>query len=687
MTSASEGLARLPRYADIDIPKLPEQLGQLLAESREAVAALLANNSSPSWAGLMAPMAEIDERIEQFWSPVSHLFGVCNSPELREAYEQCLPQLSAYSSEMGQNCQLFEAVQALADSAEYPCLSPEQQTLIDNSLRDFRLSGVALDEDKRQRYADIKQRLSELATQFSNQVLDATKAWHWHSEDATELAGIPDFALAQYRALAEAKELPGYVISLDIPAYLPAMQHAENPALREALYRAYNSRASEIGPNAGEFDNGPVMVEILSLRRQLAELLGFAHYGELSLATKMADQPEQVLGFLNDLAAVSKPVAEAEYQALQDFAREQYGCEALQAWDVPYYAERLKEQRYSLSQEELKPYFPLDTVLEGMFALVEKLFAIRVEAEKEQTLWHPDARCYSLYSADSGEYIASFGMDLYAREDKRGGAWMSDAVGRHARLDGLQTPIAYMVCNFPPPTAELPSLLTHNDVTTLFHEFGHGLHHMLTEVDVAGISGINGVPWDAVELPSQFLENWAWEPEVVPMISGHYQTDEPLPLDLLQRLLAAKNYQSGMMMVRQLEFSLFDFELHCAEPPADAAGVQALLDNVRERVAVVPAVDCNRFQHSFSHIFAGGYAAGYYSYKWAEVLSADAYSLFEEQGVLNADTGAAFRRCVLARGGAEAPMALFTAFRGREPSNAALLRHSGIVEENEGEAA
>ncbi len=664
----------LPRFSDIDIPTLPERLDALLDDCRARVGQLVLQRDF-DWDNLMVPLEEIDDRLGKFWSPVSHLNGVMNSDELRKAYEACIPRLTAYYSEMGQNRELYEAVQTLADSSGFEQLEPARQQAIRHMLRDFRLSGVALEEPERQRYTAIQQRLSELSTQFSNQVLDATDGWEKYLDDASALAGVPETALQNFRQQAEAKGRDGYRLSLDLPSYLPIMQYADDRALRRELYEANATRASEVGPNAGRWDNGPLMEEILRLREELARLLGFGNYAELSLEPKMAESPQQVLDFLEDLARAAKPQAEVELAELQAFAAEQ-GCPALEPWDVPYYSEKLREQSYAISQEQLRPYFPVDRVMEGLFALAERLFGLRFQLRDQVDLWHPDARCYRVLR--DGQPIASFYIDLYAREKKRGGAWMADYCGRRRVGSDVQQPVAFLVCNFTPPTRERPALLTHNEVTTLFHEFGHGLHHMLTEVDVLQVSGIHGVAWDAVELPSQFLENWCWEREAIPLLSGHYQTGEPLPEALLDRMLAAKNFQAGMMMVRQLEFSLFDLKLHMLPMPVDTARIQQLLDEVRDRVAVIKPPAFHRFQNSFSHIFAGGYAAGYYSYKWAEVLSADAFSLFEEEGVMNEQTGRRFRDRILARGGSEDAMTLFVSFRGREPSKEALLRHSGI---------
>jgi len=666
----------LPNFSAIQIAQLPTQLKALLADCRRRIADLVNQQPPFHWDNLMAPLEEVDDRIDKFWSPVSHLNSVMNSDELRAAYDVCQPLLTAYHSEMGQHRPLYEAVSSLADSPDFATFSPARQQAIRHLVRDFRLSGVALEEPQRQRFAAIRQRLSQLGTQFSNNVLDATDGWEKIVADPGELAGVPESALQHYRQQAEAKGCDGYRLTLDIPAYLPVMQYAHSRDLRLELYRAHVTRASEQGPQGGTWDNSEAMVEILQLREEMAALLGFANYAELSLAPKMAESPAQVIEFLENLATAVRPQAQRELAELAAFAASR-GCQPLEAWDIPYYSEQLKEQHYSVSQEQLRPYFPAQRVLEGLFAITGTLFGISFEPREDVDLWHPDARCYQLLKDD--QPVAYFYLDLYARAKKRGGAWMADYCGRRLAETGAQLPVAFLVCNFSPPTRERPALLTHNEVTTLFHEFGHGLHHMLTEIDVLQVSGIHGVAWDAVELPSQFLENWCWQPEAIPLISGHYLSGEPLPDDLLEKLLAARNFQSAMQMLRQLEFALFDLKLHIQPAPQGAGDIQHLLDRVRAEVAVVRPPEFNRFQHSFSHIFAGGYAAGYYSYKWAEVLSADAFALFEEQGVMNPRTGHRFRDVVLAKGGSEDAMALFEQFRGRPPSQEALLRHSGIV--------
>ncbi len=668
----------LPPYSQIKPEHVEPAIDQILADNRAAIAALLeTQQSNPSWSGLVLALDELNARLGRAWSPVSHLNAVCNSAELRAAYEACLPKLSEFWTEMGQNKPLFEAYEALAKSPAAAGFEVAQKTILEHALRDFRLSGIDLPPAEQQRYGEIQMKLSELTSRFSNQLLDATQAWTKHITDESQLAGLPDWAKAQMAQAARAKELDGWLISLEFPSYYAVMTYADDRALREELYAAYCTRASDQGPNAGQFDNGPLMEQILDLRQELSRLLGFAHYGELSLASKMAENTEQVLHFLRDLAVRSKPFAQRDLQELKAFTAEQ-GCADLQSWDVGYYSEKLRQQRYSISQEQVRAWFPIDKVLSGLFAIVQKLYGIEIAELQGFDTWHPDVRLFEI--RENGQHVGRFFFDLYARANKRGGAWMDGARDKRRSADGsLISPVANLVCNFTPAVEGQPALLTHDEVTTLFHEFGHGLHHLLTRIEHAGVSGINGVAWDAVELPSQFMENWCWEPEGLALISGHFESGEPLPKDLLDKMLAAKNFQSGLMMVRQLEFSLFDFELHATH--GDGRSVLDVLGGIRDEVAVIRPPAFNRFANSFAHIFAGGYAAGYYSYKWAEVLSADAFSLFEEQGVLNPETGRAFREAILARGGSQEAMRLFVDFRGREPSIDALLRHSGLSEE------
>ena len=667
----------LPNYSAIRPEHVEPAIDKILADSRATIERLLSNQQQPTWDNLVLPMDELSARLGEAWSPVSHLNAVCNNPELRTAYEACLPKLSEFWTELGQNRALFEAYQTLANSPEAEHFSTAQKTILDNELRDFRLSGIDLPPEQQKRYGEIQKRLSELSSTFSNNLLDATQAWTKHITDEQDLAGLTDSAKQQMAQAAQDKGLDGWLITLEFPSYYAVMTYADDRNLREEVYRAYSTRASDQGPNAGQLDNSPIMEEILDLRVELAKLLGFNNYSELSLSTKMAESTEQVLSFLQDLTRRSKPFAEQDLAELKAFAQEQQVTD-LNSWDVGYFSEKLREQRYSISEEELRAYFPIDKVLSGMFNIVEKLYGVQINELADFDSWHPDVRLFEI--TENGQHVGRFFFDLYARAHKRGGAWMDGARDQYRNSKGqLINPIAYLVCNFTPASEGKPALLTHDEVTTLFHEFGHGLHHMLTRIEFAGVSGINGVAWDAVELPSQFMENWCWEPEGLALISGHYQSQEVLPKALLDKMLAARNFQSGLMMVRQLEFSLFDFELHCSH--GDGRSVLDVLNAVREQVAVMVPPSWNRFANSFAHIFAGGYAAGYYSYKWAEVLSADAFSRFEEEGVLNPETGRAFRDSILAKGGSQSPMQLFVEFRGREPEIDALLRHSGLSDQ------
>ncbi|MFQ1895333.1 oligopeptidase A [Aeromonas sp. 164P] len=669
----------LPPFSQIKPEQVQPAVIQAIADCKQKISDVLAQRDPHTWDSLIAPLEEVNDRLSRIWSPVSHLNSVLNSEALREAHDACLPLLSEFQTYVGQHEGLYQAYLALSQSDDFPLLSGAQRKEIQNTLRDFRLSGIGLPADAQQRYGEIQARLSELASRFSNNVLDATQGWHKLVDDEAELAGLPDSVRAAARQMAELKGKEGWLFTLDIPSYLPVMMYADNRELRAEMYEAFTTRASDQGPNAGKWDNSAIMSELLTLRRELAQLLGFANYAELSLATKMADKTEQVVSFLTDLAAKSLPQGKAELEEIRTFAAEQHGQSELAAWDLAYYAEKLKQHKFSISDEQLRPYFPASKVVKGLFEVVKRVFGMKVRERLGIDTWHPDVRFYDIFDADD-ELRGSFYLDLYAREHKQGGAWMDVCLGRRYRQDGsLQKPVAYLTCNFNGPVDGKPALFTHNEVVTLFHEFGHGIHHMLTRIDVAGVAGINGVAWDAVELPSQFLENWCWESEALAFISGHYETGEPLPADLLEKMLTARNFQAAMQMLRQLEFALFDFRLHQEFDPANPAQLPALLDEVRSQVAVMTPPAFNRFQHSFSHIFAGGYAAGYYSYKWAEVLSADAFSRFEEEGIFNPATGQSFLKNILEKGGSKEPMELFRAFRGREPKVDALLRHSGIA--------
>jgi oligopeptidase A len=669
--------SELPLFSQIKPEHVEPAIDQLLAEARATVESCLNASNHYTWKNLIEPIENAEDRLGKAWSPVSHMNSVVNSDELREAYNACLPKLSAYSTEMGQNEALFKAYKSIAESDEYATLDTAQQKIIQNALRDFHLSGIDLDAEKKQRYKEISQVLSQLASHFEENVLDATNAWTKLITNELDLTGLPESALAQARQTAEQNGQQGWMITLQFPSYHAVMTYADNRELRREHYESYTTRASDQGPHAGRWDNSEIMEKILALRHEKARLLGFNNYAELSLAKKMAETPDDVMHFLEDLADKSWRQARRDLAELRDFARTYYGIGDLQAWDIGYYSEKMRQHFYQLSQEEVKAYFPIAKVLSGLFAVVEKLYGLRIAEIRDFDTWHPDVRFFEI-TDPNGDLRGKFFVDLYARPKKRGGAWMDDCVGRK-KIDGqVQTPVAYLTCNFTPPTGNEPALLTHDEVTTLFHEFGHGLQHMLTKVDHLGVSGINGVEWDAVELPSQFMENWCWEKDALPLMSGHYQTGEPLPDALLNKMLAAKNFQSGMLMVRQLEFSLFDFRIHRDYDPAKGGRIYETLNQVREQVAVVIPPPFNRFAHSFGHIFAGGYAAGYYSYKWAEVLSSDAFSLFEEKGIFDPETGHAFLTHILETGGSENAMELFVKFRGRKPMIDALLRHNGI---------
>ena len=679
MTNPLLTMDSLPPFSQIQPDQVQPAVTQAIADCTQKLEDVLAQRDPHTWDSLIAPLEEVNDRLSRVWSPVSHLNAVLNSEALRAAHDACLPLLSEFQTYVGQHEGLYQAYLALSESDDFLLLSGAQRKEIQNTLRDFRLSGIGLPAEAQQRYGEIQARLSELASRFSNNVLDATQGWSKLVTDEAELAGLPASAQAAARQMAELKGKEGWLFTLDIPSYLPVMMYSDNRALRAELYEAFTTRASDQGPNAGKWDNSAIMSELLTLRRELAQLLGFANYAELSLATKMADKPDQVVSFLTDLAAKSLPQGKAELEEIRAFAAEQHGQSELAAWDLAYYAEKLKQRKFSISDEQLRPYFPASRVVKGLFEVVKRVFGIKVRERLGIDTWHPDVRFYDIFDAED-ELRGSFYLDLYAREHKQGGAWMDVCLGRRYRQDGsLQKPVAYLTCNFNGPVDGKPALFTHNEVVTLFHEFGHGIHHMLTQIDVAGVAGINGVAWDAVELPSQFLENWCWESEALAFISGHHETGEPLPADLLEKMLTARNFQAAMQMLRQLEFALFDFRLHQEFDPARADQIPALLSEVRSQVAVMTPPAFNRFQHSFSHIFAGGYAAGYYSYKWAEVLSADAFSRFEEEGIFNPATGQSFLKNILEKGGSKEPMELFRAFRGREPKVDALLRHSGIA--------
>lgn len=661
-----------PPFNEIKPEHVPDALDALLNQAREGIAAIVAN-PNPDYLNAIEKRDQVEDLLSKSWGTVSHLNSVCSNEELRKVYNEGLPKLSAYSTEMGQNEDLYQVYANLSMDG----LDEAQRKSVEDSLIDFRLSGIGLDPHTKKRCGEIDERLSTLQANFSDNVLDATMAWTLEISDEGELAGLPPSALDLLRQNAQQKDKAGYLITLDFPSYIAVMTHADNRDLRRQVYEAYSTKASDCGPHAGQRDNGPLLAEIVNLRQERARLLGYSNPAEISLVKKMANSPREVLDLLEDLRSRALPQARKEVVELRDFAKDSCSIEDLQAWDTGYVSEKLKESRYQFSQEETKPYFPLERVLEGLFDITRRLFSVDIEVEDGAETWHEDVRRYVIRR--SGEAIAHFYLDPYAREHKRGGAWMDECRCRQKWSDHeLQLPVAYLVCNASPPAGEEPSQMTHEEVTTLFHEFGHGLHHMMTRIDVSTVSGINGVAWDAVELPSQFMENFCWQAELLPSLSGHVKTGEPLPQDLLNRMLAAKNFQSAMGMVRQLEFGLFDFNLHLQEGEQTAQSVQELLDGIRSEMALIPSPPFNRFQNSFTHIFSGGYAAGYYSYMWAEVLSADAFSRFEEEGLFNQQVAADFLNNTLSMGGVRPAGELFAAFRGRPPQTDALLRHCGI---------
>ncbi|MFZ9037262.1 MAG: M3 family metallopeptidase [Gammaproteobacteria bacterium] len=662
----------LPAFSEIQPRHVKPAVEQLISENREQIA-VLSELPEHHWDNLIKPLELMNDRLDRAWSPVRHLNSVKSSPELRDSYNSCLPLLSEYSTEISQNHALYEGYRSIRESGEFDRLSPAQQKTISDALLHFRLGGVELEAADREHYQLLQKDLSELQSSFENNLLDSTQAWEYVTEDESELRGLPDYALAMLRQLAEQKKIPGYRVTLDMPCYL-----ADNRQLRKSIYEAYVTRASDCGITDKIWNNAANMRQIVAKRQEKAQLLGFKNYAEYSLETKMASSVDQVVEFLDDLAKRSRQTAIDEVTERQAFA-ESLGFEGdLNAWDYPYYSEKLKQERYRISDEDLKPYFSDERVIKGLFDIVARLYQVEISAVDDGIdRWDEQVGFYQIRDR-YGEVIGEFFLDLYARENKRGGAWMDECVNRYC-IDGItQIPVAYLTCNLTPPLGDEPALFTHEEVITLFHEFGHGLHHMLTRIDVPDVAGINGVEWDAVELPSQFMENFCWERDALQLFARHYQTDEPLPDDLYQRMLAARNFQSALQMLRQIEFALFDIRLHQRAEISTADEIQAILDQVRAEVSVVKTPRINRFQNGFSHIFAGGYAAGYYSYKWAEVLSADAFAAFEEEGIFNPETGQRFLHCVLEQGGSRPAIESFICFRGREPEIDALLRHSGI---------
>jgi oligopeptidase A len=674
----------LPRFDTLQPEHVAPAIGALLAENRALIERLGGDAAEPTWDNFVAPLTDANERLGRAWGVVGHLHSVLDIAGWREAFNASLPEVTRYYSELGQNLRLFRKYRAIAESPAYGALGPARRRVIDNEIRDFRLSGAELPEDRKPRFQAIQERLAALGAKFSENLLDATNDYARWVEDEAELAGVPQDVKEAARAAAQRDGRSGWKLTLHAPSYLPVMQYADSRALREEVYRAYATRASEFGKD--EWDNSALIAEILALRAEEAKMLGYASFAEVSLVPKMADTPEQVMGFLRELAAKAKPFARRDLDELRAFAAAELGLSALESWDLAWASEKLRQQRYAFSEQEVKQYLPEHKVLRGLFHVIESLYGVRLEPDSAP-VWHPDVRFFRIVGPD-GRLIGQFYLDLYARDTKKGGAWMDEAITRrrvaHAGGEAIQTPVAYLNCNFSAPVSGRPALFTHDEVITLFHECGHGLHHLLTEVDELAVSGIHGVEWDAVELPSQFMENFCWEWDVLREMTAHVDSGAAMPRELFDKMLAAKNFQSGMQMLRQIEFALFDLHLHHDQPVDGADGVLRLLEKVRDEIAVTRPPAWNRFPHSFSHIFAGGYAAGYYSYKWAEVLSADAYDLFEQSGrragaVLDAGTGRRFWQEILAVGGSRPAMESFKAFRGREPTVDALLRHNGMI--------
>jgi oligopeptidase A len=663
----------LPRFAEIRPEHVTPAVDLLLTDGRSTVSA--AENAPATWEAFVAPLEDANERIGRAWGQVAHLHAVMDNPALREVYNANLPKVTKYWTELGQNQALFEKYKVLRNSPGFADLSASRKRIVENALRDFRLGGAELPPGKKKRYAEIQEELARLSAKFSENVLDATNAFGIFI-DKSQTAGIPEDVLEAAREAAEKDKKEGWKFTLHMPSYLPVMQYGDDRALREKMYHASSTRASEFGKP--EWDNAPLIARMVPLRRELAQLLGYRDFAEVSLVPKMAESSSQVLAFLDDLARRARPFAEKDVEELRIFARDELGIKDLQSWDVAYASEKLRLKRYAFSDQEVKQYFPEDVAVRGLFRVAETLYGVKF-VPAQAPVWHPDVRFFEVRDA-GGTAIGQFYLDLYARETKRGGAWMDDAITRRRKRERIQNPVAYLNCNFSRPVGGKPALFTHDEVLTLFHEFGHGLHHLLTRVEDLGVSGINGVEWDAVELPSQFMENFCWEWEVLREMTRHVDTGQSLPRSLFEKMLAAKNFQSGLAMLRQIEFAVFDMRLHSDFDPAAGRSAQQLLEEVRKQVAVLFPPAYNRFANSFGHIFGGGYAAGYYSYKWAEVLSADAYSAFEENGVLDEKTGTRFRDEILAVGGSRPAAESFRAFRGREPNVEALLRHNGMTQ-------
>ena len=668
----------LPPFSRIHAEHIEPAVDAVLTENR-AVLAQMTGDTPASWDGFVEPLQSLDERLHRAWSPAVHLNAVMNSAAIRKAYNSCLPKLSDYATALGQNQALQHGYAALRNGPEWSGYTPAQRKLISDALRDFRLSGVDLPAAEKSRFRGIMQQLCMLEARFEENLLDATHGWYWQVTGARSANGIPQTALARARHEAQLRQLDGYVFTLDYPSYSAVIRHADDRGLRQEMYYAYSTRASDRGPNAGRWDNGVIMRDILRLRHAVAVLTGFGNYSEYSLASKMLGTPQEVLTFLTGLVDRCRADGQREFAELAEYARARDGLHELAAWDMSYYAEKLKQQRYAVSTEMLRPYFPVERVRTGLFAVMQRLYGIKLLEIPGADVWHADVKLYEIRD-ESGARCGRLYMDLFARPGKRNGAWMDDALSRRRTSQGVQTPVAYLTCNFPPPVSDSPSLLSHDEVLTLFHEFGHCLHHLLTQVDYPAVAGINGVAWDAVELPSQFHENFAWTREGLAMVSGHYQTGEPLPAALYQKMLDARRFHAALSMLTQLEYALFDFRLHLrAGTQIDSEYVARTLASTRRELSVLPVPEWDRFAHSFSHIFAGGYAAGYYSYLWAEVLAADAYAAFEETEIFNRAIGRRFMDTILGQGGSREAMELFVEFRGREPTLDAFLKLNGIA--------
>ncbi|NOU23914.1 MAG: M3 family metallopeptidase [Methylotenera sp.] len=667
-------LAGLPKFNEVKPEHVGPAIDSLLTEGRALIETLATSTEAPTWENFALKLEDHSEKISRAWSQVGHMNAVVNSPELREAYNENLAKLTDYGSDMSQDERLYAKYKAIQASAAFTSLTPTQQKIINNEVRDFKLGGAELPEAQKARFKAVSEELSKLGSKFEENIMDNTNDFAHYVENVGDLAGLPADAIEAALEAAKADGKTGYKFSLHFPSYLPVLQYCDNRALRETLYRAYATRASEF--SNPEWDNTSLISDILKLKKEEAQMLGFKNYAELSLATKMADSPKQVTDFLDTLAKRAKPYAERDMQELTAYAKK-LDIDDMQSWDVGYVSEKLREEKYAFSDQEVKQYFPEIKVLAGLFKVTETIFGVQVQ-KAEAPLWHEDAAFYQINDA-TGKPIAYFYLDLYARNNKRGGAWMDEAITRRKKANGIELPVAFLTCNFSAPVGGKPALFTHDEVNTMFHEFGHGLHHMLTQVDEYGVSGIKGVEWDAVELPSQFMENFCWEWDVLRHMTAHVETGAQLPRELFDKMVAAKNFQAGMQTMRQIEFSLFDMRLHGEFDPNGKQTALDLIEQIRDEVAVVRPPKWNRFPNSFSHIFAGGYAAGYYSYKWAEVLSADAYSLFEELGVLSHEAGKLFKDEVLAKGGSRPALESFVAFRGREPSMDALLRHNGMA--------